>query len=175
MAGTSRTSPAMTAPIEIPIGQNDDQKPTPQESTFSFRLSEFLLECPLSAKRLSGGGEDRSSWTKWDPHRRNSGERANQGGKRKKAPGGSAEVLEKARFGQGNPRKSKRIPLLSLAGIRPGLARFGIGLDGASLKRSPTTNPRPRAAPSPSPCDSSKPDRPRSGQSRRHCATAPRP
>jgi hypothetical protein len=64
---------------------------------------------------------DRRDWT----------QRQIKGGKRKKAPGGSAEVLEKARFGQGNPRKSKPFPLIFLARlgwILPDLAKFGSGL-----------------------------------------------
>jgi hypothetical protein len=40
-------------------------------------------------------------------------------------PGGSAQLLEKARFGQANPRKSKLFPLIVFARIWPGLAGFG--------------------------------------------------
>jgi hypothetical protein len=53
--------------------------------------------------------------------------RANRAGKRKNALGGSAQVLDKARFGQGNPS-------FSLDYLWPGFAGFGSiwpNLDGA--------------------------------------------
>jgi hypothetical protein len=37
--------------------------------------------------------------------------------KEKKAPRGSAQVLEKVQNGQENPRKSKHFPLIDLAGF----------------------------------------------------------
>jgi hypothetical protein len=39
-------------------------------------------------------------------------------------PGGSAQALEKARFGQGNKRESKEIPLIVFAPAWPGFAGF---------------------------------------------------
>src|SRR5271163_3891419 len=50
--------------------------------------------------------------------RRARGDAGEQGGRKKKRPGGSAQVLDKARFGQGNPS-------FSLGWIWPGLAGFG--------------------------------------------------
>jgi hypothetical protein len=43
---------------------------------------------------------------------------------------GSAQLLEKAGFGQANPRKSKRFPLICFAGFGwawPDLGKFGLG------------------------------------------------
>jgi len=45
--------------------------------------------------------------------------------KRKKAPWGSAEPFEKARFGRDNPRKSKPFPLIFFGPAWPDLAGFG--------------------------------------------------
>jgi hypothetical protein len=44
--------------------------------------------------------------------------------KEKKAARGSVQVIEKARNGQENPRKSKHFPLIHLARIWLGLARI---------------------------------------------------
>ena len=56
-----------------------------------------------------------------------------QSREKKNMPGGSAQVFEKARFGQGNPSKSKRFSLKDLAGRRPDLARFGVDLENSAL------------------------------------------
>jgi hypothetical protein len=45
--------------------------------------------------------------------------------KKKKMPRGSAQPLEKARFGQGNPRKSKPFSLMDFAQAWLGFAGFG--------------------------------------------------
>jgi hypothetical protein len=42
-----------------------------------------------------------------------------------KTPGGSAQAVEKARFGKENPRKSKLFSLIFFAQALPGLAGFG--------------------------------------------------
>ena len=49
-----------------------------------------------------------------------------EGKQRKKNfwPGGSGQPIEKAHFGQGNPRKSKHFPWKNLAGAWIGLARL---------------------------------------------------
>jgi hypothetical protein len=47
--------------------------------------------------------------------------------------GGSAQVLEKAQFGQGNPRKTKPFFLGILCSAWLDLAEFGFGLDRAWL------------------------------------------
>jgi hypothetical protein len=52
-------------------------------------------------------------------------EAASAAAKRKKAPGGSAEPFEKARFGQENPRKSKAFPLIFFGPAWPDFAGFG--------------------------------------------------
>jgi hypothetical protein len=44
---------------------------------------------------------------------------------------GSAQVLEKAQFGQGNPRKTEPFSWIVFARAWPGLAEFGFGLDRA--------------------------------------------
>jgi hypothetical protein len=41
---------------------------------------------------------------------------------------GSAQFLENARFGQGNPRKTGRFSLIVFGLAWPGLAQFGFGL-----------------------------------------------
>jgi hypothetical protein len=44
--------------------------------------------------------------------------------KKEKCPGGSAQPVEKAHFGQGNQRQSKPFPLIFLAPAWPGFAGF---------------------------------------------------
>jgi hypothetical protein len=50
---------------------------------------------------------------------------ARVGQRKKKSARGSAQPIEKARFRQGNPRKSKLFPCKNLAGVWSGLAGFG--------------------------------------------------
>jgi hypothetical protein len=47
------------------------------------------------------------------------------GAAKKKGPGGSVQAFEKARFGQGNPRKSKPFPLIVFASPWFDFAGFG--------------------------------------------------
>jgi hypothetical protein len=44
---------------------------------------------------------------------------------KEKSPGGSAQPLEKAQNGQGNPRKSKPFPWIDFDPAWPDLAGFG--------------------------------------------------
>jgi hypothetical protein len=43
----------------------------------------------------------------------------------RKKPGGSAQIPEKARFGEAKPRKSKFFPLILFGGAWPDFAQFG--------------------------------------------------
>jgi hypothetical protein len=51
--------------------------------------------------------------------------RPDRGSRRKNVLGGSVQVLEKAQFGQENPRKSKLFSLISFARAWPDFAGFG--------------------------------------------------
>jgi hypothetical protein len=91
-------------------------------STFPFRLSEPLLEWTLSAMGLSGGTIVVSEMGSASP---GFGRDRGPGGKRKKAPWGSAQVFEKAQFRQENPRKSKPFSLMVFGRAWVDFAGFG--------------------------------------------------
>ena len=80
---------------------------------FPLRKSVVVVPCPARRmKRAHGAGPP-----------------AEKGGGKEFLAWGSAEPIEKARFGQGNPRKSKPFSLLDLA-------KFGIDLENGLYTQS---------------------------------------
>jgi hypothetical protein len=57
--------------------------------------------------------------------RKDAGETSGDARRKKKSAWGSAQVIVKSRFGQENPRKSKRFPWIHLARAWLDFARFG--------------------------------------------------
>jgi hypothetical protein len=88
----------------------------------SFPIIRTPARVTLSAMRLSGGTIVESEMGSASPgFGRDGGPRS----KRKKAPGGSAQVFEKAQFRQENPRKSKPFSLMVFGRALVDFAGFG--------------------------------------------------
>jgi hypothetical protein len=83
-------------------------------------IEPFATGCHWQAPvRPSGTASERSPATAFEEERR----------KKKKRPWGSAQVIDNARFGEGNPRKSKDFPLINFGRALLDEARIWLNFD----------------------------------------------